>query len=127
MAPVPGLEAALERLYANSTSPAAFSGLERLYREARIAGIRGVTRSGVKNFLLQKNSFTKFRKTRSQFPGNPVRSYTIFHLVDADLHFMPPFNRFKYFMVVFDILSRRVYAGALTSKEAKKSVVGPTN
>lgn len=61
------VEVFLKRLYSDKSSPAAFSGVQQLYRAAKVQHPE-ITRKQVKDFLETQTVYTLHKQRRLHFP-----------------------------------------------------------
>ena len=52
------MDKALKELYYNAEDPGSYGGVEKLFRSARNAGVKKVTRGRVKQFLADQQSYS---------------------------------------------------------------------
>ena len=110
----------LERLYHDPSSPAGFSGVQRLYTEAKKL-FKKITKKDVKDFLEGDRTYTLHRPRRLRFTRSKTIASGYFTDVQMDLAQMDKFasknNGFKYILVAIDVLSKTVFAEPIKSKK----------
>lgn len=110
----------LEKLYHDPSSPAGFSGVQRLYTEAK-KQLKNITKKDVKDFLEGDRTYTLHRPRRLRFSRSKTIASGYFTDVQMDLAQMDKFasknNGFKYILVAIDVLSKTVFAEPIKSKK----------
>ena len=61
----------LKELYYNPEDPGSYGGVDSLFRSAKKAGVKGVTRGRDKQFLADQHSYTLHKPARRHFKRNP--------------------------------------------------------
>ena len=117
------LKSLLNDLYYSIESPVSFSGLEKLYNEAKQHD-ENVKRKDVKDWLSTQLTYTLHRPVKLNFKTRPV----IVHDIDeqwqmdlVDLSNLSKYNSgFKYLLVTIDVLSKYAWIEPLKTKTAKE-------
>ncbi|XP_066912835.1 uncharacterized protein [Clytia hemisphaerica] len=114
----------LYKLYYSLASPASFSGLEKLYREAR-KNSATISRSKVKRWLSSQLTYTIHRPvSRLRFATRPVVVYDIDEQWQMDLVDLTKLSRynsgFKYLLTCIDVLSKFAFVQPLKTKTGKE-------
>jgi hypothetical protein len=110
----------LEKLYHDPSSPAGFAGQKQLYSEA-IKIDPTITGKDVKHFLEGDRTYTLHRPRRVRFQRAKTIPSGIYTDIQADLAQMDKFARYnnghKYILVAVCVLSKRLWAFPLKSKQ----------
>ena len=114
----------LKNIYFNSKHPAAYGGINRMWKSIRLDGV--VTRAELKRWLLEQDTYTSFRPFTRKF----LRPKTISPYTDAiwgtDVGWMVRYeqhnNGYAYFAVFIDLFSRYLWAYPLKSLRGKEMV-----
>jgi hypothetical protein len=110
----------LEKIYHNPESPGGFAGVERLYSEAKKQD-PNIKRQDVKYFLEGNRTYTLHRPRRVKFTRSKTIPSGLYTDLQADLAQMDKFssaNRgFKYILVVVCVLSKRLWAIPIKTKQ----------
>ena len=118
-------EKLLKDLYYNPNSPGSFSGVDKLYRAAKASGAQ-ISRHVIRQWLQRQNIYTRNRFVRRRFPTRRVVVPYIKYMYDADNAYMTDFandnDGFKYFLLLINAFSRKVYTRALTNLTGKEVV-----
>lgn len=108
----------LERLY--TTGAAAFSTPYRLFKAARKKGLR-TTLEKVNSFF---DSFPTSSRFRRKYKKNARNTRVIIggpdQVLQADLCFFTPFNKYIGCLVVIDCFSRKTWAKPFKTKQSKE-------
>ena len=114
----------LKELYYNPEDPGSYGGVDRLFRSAKKAGVKGVTRGRVKKFLADQQSYTLHKPARRRFKRNPTYVKGIDGQWQADLADMQALSSenkgTNYIMTVIDIFSKRAWAIPIKNKSGKE-------
>jgi len=111
----------LETLYTSTSgnSPAFFTGIDALYREARKRNL-DITRRRVKEFLEEQHSYTRHKRAIRNFKRLPILAPGLHTHWQSDLADMQMIskenNDYNYILVCIDVLSRKLYAEPLRNK-----------
>ena len=73
------MDKALKELYYNAEDPGTYGGVEKIFRSAKEAGVKGVTRGRLKQFLADQQSYSLHKPPRRHFKPYP----TYIKLIDA--------------------------------------------
>ena len=111
-------EKVLNEIYYDPKHPASFGGGYKLFREAKKI-LPDLSIANVKNWLKKQNTYSLFKQVKNRFKRLPIRAISIDHQWQADLLDMTWFakynDRYKYILVVVDVLSR--YAWAIPQRD----------
>lgn len=111
----------LTELYTDPSSPAAFAGVDKLYKEAKQID-RHITRAQVLSFLEGLDSYSLHKPRRIRYKRRrtiPVGLLTDFQADLADLRSLAKHNNdYYYILVCVDVLSRRIFAMPVKRKTA---------
>nr|CAD2184911.1 unnamed protein product [Meloidogyne enterolobii] len=123
----------LHSLYNNPNSPAAYSGVDRLWYEARKV-IKKLPRKVVQDYLEGHRTYTLMRPKRIHFPRSKTIAAGFMTDVQVDLADMQALSRHnkgnKYILLGVDVLSKRLFGVPVKSKssndmlEAFKQLIG---
>nr|CAD2173908.1 unnamed protein product [Meloidogyne enterolobii]CAD2190019.1 unnamed protein product [Meloidogyne enterolobii]CAD2200791.1 unnamed protein product [Meloidogyne enterolobii] len=112
----------LQHLYNDPESPAAFSGIDRLWHEARKV-LKNLPRSVVQDFLEGHRTYTLMRPKRIHFPRSKTVASGFMTDVQVDLADFQSLSRHnkgnRYLLLGIDVLSKRVFGIAVKSKKAE--------
>jgi hypothetical protein len=110
----------LAKLYHDPSSPAGFSGITNLYKEARKHDNK-ICKNDVIYFLEGERTYTLHRPRRIRFPRSKTVPAGYFTDIQMDLAQMDKFasknKGYKYFLVAIDVLSKSIFAEPLKSKK----------
>ena len=114
----------LYELYYSLASPASFSGLEKLYREARKKSAT-ISRSKVKRWLSSQLTYTIHKPvSRLRFATRPVVVHDIDEQWQMDLADLTKLSRynsgFKYILTCIDVLSKFAFVQPLKTKTGRE-------
>ena len=114
----------LKKLYYDAQDPGSYGGVEKLYRRAKEAGIRNITRAKVRQFLTDQQSYSLHKPARRHFQRNPTYVKGIDHQWQADLADMQQLSRDnqgnKYLLTVIDVFSKKAWALPIKNKSGKE-------
>ena len=109
----------LKELYYDPGDEGSYGGVERLFQRAKDAGIAGVKRADVVNFLQNQRSYTLHKPSRRNFKRNRTVVKGIDEQWQADLADMQGLTRqnsgYRYILTVIDVFSK--FAWAIPVKE----------
>uniref|UniRef100_A0A1I8BIE4 Integrase catalytic domain-containing protein n=1 Tax=Meloidogyne hapla TaxID=6305 RepID=A0A1I8BIE4_MELHA len=112
----------LQQLYNNPKSPAAFSGVDRLWHEARKI-IKGLPRSAVQNYLEGHRTYTLMRPKRIHFSRSKTIAAGFMTDVQVDLADFQALSRhnkgYRYLLLGIDVLSKRLFGVPVKAKKAE--------
>ena len=114
----------IKEIYTTPGSPAAFSGVLRLYEECRRRNI-DVTKKEVAEFLKGEKVYTLHVTRPQKHLRSRLISYTIDYSWESDLAVTPYYRsnkNFQYIMVTVDLLSEYIWAYPMKTKSADDSV-----
>ena len=98
--------------------------MQKLFRSAKKAGVKGVTRGRVKQFLADQQSYSLHNPARRHFIRKPTYVKGIDAQWQADLADMQALSRdnkgHKFIMTVIDIFSKRALAIPIKNKSVKE-------
>ena len=113
----------LEDIYFDISNPASYSGIDRLYKEAKRNGIK-ISKKNVKHFLHSLSTYTIYSQTRKHFKRAPVFAWGLYYLYDADLADLTQLKHWNsgygWLLVVVCVFSRRIFIRKLKSKKGKE-------
>jgi len=113
----------LNKLYYSLTSPAAFSGKEKLFREARKQN-KKIKLNDVEKWLCSQSTYTLHKSARVNFKTRRVIVYKIDEQWQMDLVDLSKLSRYnssyKYILVCIDIFSKYAWIVPLKSKSASE-------
>ncbi len=102
--------------------PGSFSGLST-FRQALLHE-KGIKISRKQLFDLMKSDsdfIQETRKVRKVKERRHYNTYGVGQLMQSDLGFMPEYNGYKYFLVLVDCFSRRLYCRAMKDKTSRST------
>ena len=112
----------LRSIYYDPSHPAAYSGIEELYKASKREGI---TRAQIKKWLKKQNTNTLHRSARRRFKRIKVVVYGINSQWQADLVDLSALKKqnklFKYLLVAIDCFSKYAYVVPIQYKVRRKS------
>ncbi len=79
-------EVVLSDIFYNPNSPACFSNIDAVYKEAHHRNLPQITRGKVKQFLQSQSAYTRHKEVRRNFKRDKIWAFGIFHTWFADLH-----------------------------------------
>ena len=110
----------LAKIYLNPEDPGSLGGAERLYRRARALGIKGITRTSVRQYLRDEPSYSLHRPVRKHFARNPTYTSGIDEQWQADLVDMQALSRankgMKYLLTCIDVFSKFAWVVPIKAK-----------
>ena len=113
------MELVLKNLYYDPKSPASFSSMIRLYREAK-KSLPTISQRQVQNFLNSQKTYTMYRQNIQRYKKLKTISSGLNSDWQADLMDMQKHAKnnkwHNYILVCIDVLSRMVYAKAIKRK-----------
>ena len=102
----------LHKIYYDPTSPAAFSGIEQLYREAKRQD-GTISHKTIRNWLAKQKNYTTNRHSIAKFPRRKTIIPFQFYQFDLDNAFMKNYTKdndgYGYFILAIDDFSRKVF------------------
>ena len=119
----------LEKLYHNPKEPAAFSGVDKLYREVKRQGVHTVSKTQIKKFLQSQVDYTVQKQNRRKFKRRCVVVSYVGYQCDSDTANFTSYVKhnkgYKYFLLVIGVMSKMAYTRplkTLKSYEMAKSL-----
>lgn len=119
------LEKYLHETYFNPDRPGSYGGVDKLYRAAKLNTNFTVTKGLIKKWLEKQSLYTKHRSVRRKFKRQRVIVPNKHYQFDCDTVNMTGYqkaNKFKYILIVIDILTRFVWSAPLHSLKAVEMV-----
>lgn len=117
------IKATLDELYNNPESPAAFAGVEGLYREAKKKLGSKISKNDVEYYLQGHRTYTLMRPRRVHFKRAKTIPLGFMSDVQTDLAEMGALSRsnqgFRYILIAIDVLSKRLFAIPVKTKKAE--------
>jgi transposase InsO family protein len=117
-----GVNARLREIYTDPKDPAAFKGVETLYKRARELGIVA-SRDVVRRFLSGLNSYTLYAQSRRHYPRIPIYAHRVDQQWQADLADMQDLAKandgHRYILTVVDTLSKFAFVEPTKTKTGK--------
>ena len=111
----------LTKIYYNTSNPASFCGVEKLFKEAYKLNPL-ITHKQVKDWLSGELVYTLHKPVRKRFQRNPVVSERINECFQADLVDLKEFaksnSNHPFILTVIDVFSKKAWAKALKNKTA---------
>ncbi|KAL3111042.1 hypothetical protein niasHT_012960 [Heterodera trifolii] len=111
----------LDKLYNDSSSPAAFAGVTALWKEAR-KKIKHLRKRDVEHYLEGHRTYTLMRPRRVRFPRAKTVAAGFMTDVQVDLADFQALSRHnrghRYLLVAVDVLSKRLFVVPLKNKRA---------
>lgn len=116
------MDEALNKLYNDPNSPAAFGGINRLWQEAKKKFDKHIQKKDVLHFLEGHRTYTLMRPRRVRFKRAKTVAAGYFTDVQIDLADFQALSRHnkgnRYLLVAIDVLSKRVFVAPVRSKKA---------
>ncbi len=113
----------LEKVYFNTSHPASYSGLDKLYRAVKD---KNITKGQVKKWLQSQEHYTVQKQSRQKFKRRRVIVPYMYYQADVDTANMKRYtkqnNGYAHFLVVIDCFSKKAYTKALKSLTGKEMV-----
>ena len=121
----PGVDEYLKNIYYDPEHPAAFSGVDKLYRFVKSDG-QHFSKARVKKWLSSQKVYTKHKPVRHNFKRTRVVVPTKLYQFDADTVSMKRYEKYnkgyKHILIMIDILSRYAWTHPLKSLTGKEMV-----
>ena len=115
----------LKTVYYDPHHPAAFGGVDAVYRAARREGVH-LTKNQVKAWLRRQPTYTLHKPSRKHFKRNRVEVHGIDHQWQADLVDLSSLSQYnggyRYLLTCIDIFSKYAWAIPLTNKKGQTLV-----
>ena len=125
------MEEVLEAVYTDPRLPGSFSGPEKLKRGVQKSQDYTVSIKSIKEWLRQKDTYTKYRAARKNFPRNRIVAANIVALWQGDLaevgDLIKENGDVKYLLVIIDVMSKYVWVEPLKTKECKEILTAMKN
>lgn len=116
----------LKTIYFDPNHPAAYGGVDKLYRFVKSDG-QPVSKGQIKKWLSKQNVYVKHKPLKRKFTRARVVVPRKFYQFDADTISMTRYDKnnmgFKYILIIVDILSRFAWTHPLKSLTGKEMVV----
>lgn len=107
----------LKNIYLNLENPSSFSSKRNLYAEAKTLGI---SKEEVDKFLQKYETYYVHRPARKNFKYRKMYGSSLYSHVQADIKDLNAFkefnNNFRYFLLVIDCYSRKVFCEPIKQK-----------
>lgn len=120
------VDSILHRLYTNPESPAGFSGVKQLLKEAKEID-SSIRQSDVERFLENQHTYTLHKPRRLHFERAKTHAagyMTHMHADLGDFQLLSQENRgYNYLLVAVDVLSRHVFVAPVKQKTPKEMKV----
>lgn len=107
------------RLYRDPTFPAAFSGMRNFQTYLKTELNEDVPLTKLLSIFKKEPFYVVSQRQITRFPRRKYDVKSFGELVQADLGQLYPYDGFRYFLVLVDIFSHRVWAEPLKSKNTK--------
>ena len=116
----------LRKIYYDVNHPAAYGGLDKLYRFVKSDG-QLISKTYLKKWLTKQNVYVKHKPVRRKFKRQQVIVPRKYYQFDADTVNMTRYDAYnkgyKYILIVIDILSRYAWSYPLKSLTGKEMVM----
>ena len=116
----------LKKIYCNPKNPSSFEGVDKLYKQAKRDGQFKISKSKIKKWLQNQQSYTLHRHVNRNFRRGKVLVEGIDDQFDADLASMADYEKsndgYKYLLVVIDTFSGYAWIEHLKNKTANSIV-----
>lgn len=114
----------LSSIYYDPKHPAAYGGVDKLYRTVRKEGKFVLGRTKIRNWLLKQEDYAVHREERGKFKRRRVIAPFVDYQWDVDTANMDYYkkhnNGYAYFLLAVDILSKFVWTVPLRTKTGKE-------
>ena len=121
------LDNILKNIYYNIKEPSSFSGINKLFTEAK-KKLPKLRIEDVKNWLSGQSTYTLYKPIKRKFNRLPILVDDIDEQWQADLMemtwYMDENDGYKYLLVVIDVLSRYAFIQPLKNKETQSIIKG---
>ena len=115
------IETYLTQIYYNPSSPASFSGVDKIFRYAKNNSDLQITRKDIQDFLAKQETYTEHKQVFHRFSKSAVITSSINYQWDVDLASLisrAKYNKsYKYFLVAIDCFSKFIHTRPLKSKQ----------
>ena len=114
----------LKSIYYNPTHPAAYGGVEKLYRAVRKDGKFVLSRNKISQWLHKQEDFAVHKEEKTKFRRRPVVAPFVDYQWDVDTANMRRYEdqKYKQFLLAVDIMSKYVWTVPLRTKTAVEIV-----
>ena len=116
----------LKKIYFNPEEPGSFEGVDKLYKRVKKDGKFKISRSRVKRWLQNQQSYSLNKHVDRKFKRGKVMVKGIDDQFEADLASMTDYakdnNGYKYLLTVIDVFSRYAWVEPLKDKTADSIV-----
>jgi Integrase core domain/Chromo (CHRromatin Organisation MOdifier) domain len=120
------IDTKLGKIYYDPRSIGSFGGVNRLTKEAKTRGLRGVTRARVERYLADEHAYSLHKPARRTYKRNKTYVSGIDAQWQADLADMQTLakenNGMRYILTVIDVFSKFAWAIPIKDKGAKTMV-----
>jgi hypothetical protein len=120
------MDSVLQDVYYNLSSPACYSGLNSVYKEAK-KQLPSIKLSDVKSFLQKQDTYTLHKPIRRKFDRNKTVALGIDSDWQADLCDVQNLQKyndgFRYILTVIDVLSKFAWAQPVVNKKPENVAV----
>ncbi len=114
-------EAYLTQIYYNPSSPASFSGADKIFRYVKKNSDLRISRTDILNFLAKQETYTEHKQVLHNFSKSKVIISSIGYQWDVDLGSLisrAKYNHsYKYFLVAIDCFSKFTHTRPLKTKQ----------
>ncbi|KAJ8311943.1 hypothetical protein KUTeg_010496 [Tegillarca granosa] len=118
----------LKKIYFNPKHPAAFSGVEQLYKIVKSEEKFNIGRYRIKKRLQNQKEFSLQKQVPTNFKRQRVISADVNNIWDADLLDVSNISSYnsgiRFFLMCIDIFSRKLYLKTLKNKQSSTVVDG---
>ena len=114
----------LKRIYYDPKHPASFAGVEKLYRAVRKDGKFVLSRNKIRKWLVKQEDYAVHKEEKSKFRRRRVIAPFVDYQWDVDTADMRRYEdqKYKYFLLAVDIMSKYVWTVPLRTKTAAEIV-----
>ena len=114
----------LKSIYYDPTHPAAYGGVEKLYRAIRKDGKFVLSRNKISQWLHKQEDFAVHKEEKTKFRRRRVVAPFVDYQWDVDTADMRRYEdqKYKYFLLAMDIMSKYVWTVPLRTKTAVEIV-----
>ena len=110
----------LKSIYYDPNHPAAYGGVEKLYRSVRKDGKFVLSRSRIEKWLVKQEDYALYKEEKTKFLRRRVVAPFVDYQWDVDTADMRRYEdqKYKYFLLAVDIMSKNVWTVSLRTKTA---------
>ena len=114
----------LKSIYYNPRHPAAYAGVEKLYKAVRKEGKFVLGRSKIRKWLMKQETYAVHREEKTKFKRRRVIAPFIDYQWEVDTADMRRYEdqKFKYFVLAVDVMSKYVWTVPLRTKTGGEMV-----